>query len=164
MFYNHEDHEIDCSDITPEKVYGLFNQLIESVNKDEEVGETGFRDLFYVLNKVQDNWSFYYPYRDLMRRYYELHKLARSRDTFDSGAIYGSLGMSQRFLNDFLSRRHRRTKLLVNDIKNVRVPISIRRPGLRYRLMTNVKGHGRYSSLGEGRLVEPRYCYNLHRR
>ena len=164
MFYNHEDHETECSDMAPERVYDVFNQLIESVNKDEDIREIDFRRFFTVLNKVQDNWSVYYPYSDLMSRYYELHKLVRSRDTFDSGAVYGSLGISQRFLNDFLVRRHRRMKLAVKDTRDASVPNEIRRPGFRYQLMTDVKGHGRYSSLGEGGLIEPRYSYCLYRR
>ena len=164
MFYNHENRRTDCSDITPRKAYDVFNQLIKSVGDGKELRETDFGWVFYVLNKVQENWSVYYPYRELMCKYYELFKLARNGGTFDSGAIYGSLGISRKFLNDYLGRHHRRVKLEIKALEDASIPNKIRRPGLRYHLMAYVKGHGRYSSLGEGRLVDPLYGYCLCRR
>ena len=165
MFYNHETHQIDYRDTSPKDVYDLFNSLIESVNEDEEIREIGFRELFYVLNKIQNNWSIYYRYQDLMESYYNLFSIVRSRRcTFDTGAIYGALSISQKFLNEYLRRHHQRFKVSVSDIRNVRIRNNLRRVGIRYQLMTNVKGHGRYSSLGEGQVVKPRYSCNVCKR
>ena len=165
MFYNHEDHQLDYRSTRPEDVYRLFNSLIESVNKGEEIREIGFRELFYVLNKIQRNWSDYYRYQDLMESYYNLFSIVNNkRCNFDTGAIYGALSISRRFLNEYLRRRHQRLKLAVNDIRNFGVRNELRRVGIRYQLMTNIKGHGRYSSLGEGQVVKPRYSCNVCKR
>ena len=163
--YDSKPSTISYGSAPSKKVLEILRSVTNDIDNNESIREIDYRSLFDIMNRVYNNWSVYYRYRDLMDAYYKLYNKVSQKDenNFDKGAIYGVLSICQRYLDKYLREYHRSTRIAVKDISKVSktcIPRKLRRTGIRYQVTVMTNGHGRYSSLGEGKVVETGYYCN----